>query len=102
MNSLFTLIGRDTTLTRTSAKHGGEYSGPCPLCRQGTDRFKVWPEVGRWACLGAAHGRAGCGRSGDAIQYIRERDGVSYREACGRLDVEPASGKCPPCACGTT
>jgi len=35
MNSLFTLIARDTTLTRRSAKHGGEYSGPCLLCRQG-------------------------------------------------------------------
>jgi len=48
MNSLFTLIARDTTLTRTSAKHGGEYSGPCPLCRKGSDRFKVWPALGRW------------------------------------------------------
>jgi len=48
VNSLFTLIARDTTLTRTSAKHGGEYSGPCPLCRKGSDRFKVWPALGRW------------------------------------------------------
>jgi len=95
MINLLALIARNTKLTRTSAKHGGEYSGPCPLCRQGADRFKVWPALARWACLGAEHGRAGCGLGGDAIQYIRARDGVGYREACERLGVEPASVACP-------
>ena len=72
---------------------GGEYSGPCPICRQGkgrpcgTDRFKVWPQAQRWACLGAKYGRSGCDRSGDAIQYLRERDGLSFRAACDRLGI---------------
>jgi DNA primase len=86
---LLTLIGKDTQLKRTSAKHGGEYSGACPICHAGTDRFKVWPELGRWACLGASAGRSGCDKGGDAIQYLRERDHLSYREACERLGIEP-------------
>jgi hypothetical protein len=53
VNRLFDLIARDTALKRTSARHGGEYSGPCPLCRQGTDRFKVWPRLERWRPLSA-------------------------------------------------
>jgi len=86
---LLALISKDTPLRRTSAKHGGEYSGPCPLCRLGTDRFKVWPSLGRWACLGRSAGRAGCDRSGDAIQYLREREGLSYGAACARLGEQP-------------
>ncbi len=91
--NLLDLISKDTPLRRTSAKHGGEYSGPCPLCRRGSDRFKVWPRLGRWACLGSASGRAGCDRSGDAVQYLRERDGLSYGDACARLGQTP-----DPCA----
>lgn len=88
MTDLLALIGRDTQLKRTSACGGGEYSGPCPICRLGTDRFKVWPRRGRWACLGANAGRGGCDLGGDAIQYLIERDGVTFREACGRLGIE--------------
>jgi len=32
----------------------------------------------RWKCFG-------CGRSGDAIDWLRERKGLSFREACQRL-----------------
>ena len=60
--NLLTLISHDTTLRRTSAKHGGEFSGPCPFCRLGVDRFKVWPVIGRWACLGREAGRADLAR----------------------------------------
>jgi hypothetical protein len=93
MTDLLTLISRDTRLRKTSAHNGGEYSGPCPICRRGTDRFKVWPYAGhgpikgQWACLGPAAGRSGCDRGGDAIQYLRERDGIGYREACDRLGL---------------
>jgi DNA primase len=31
-----------------------------------------------WKCFG-------CGRSGDAIDWVREREGLSFREACQRL-----------------
>jgi hypothetical protein len=85
---LLALITKDTQLKRVAATHGGEYAGPCPWCG-GADRFHVWPQQGRWACLGRKEGRSGCGRHGDAIQYIRERDQVSYAEACQILGVEP-------------
>ncbi|MCL7454085.1 MAG: CHC2 zinc finger domain-containing protein [Anaerolineae bacterium] len=32
----------------------------------------------RWKCFG-------CGRSGDAIDWVREREGLSFQEACQRL-----------------
>jgi DNA primase len=32
----------------------------------------------RWKCFG-------CGRSGDAIDWVREREGLGFQEACQRL-----------------
>lgn len=89
---LLALIGRDTTLKRTGAGHGGEYAGPCPLCRRGADRFRVWPQLGRWACLGPAAGRAGCDIGGDAVAYLRRRHGLSYTAACESLGIEAGAG----------
>ena len=69
---------------RASSKDGGEYHGPCPLCG-GTDRFHVWPEQGEhgsWWCRG-------CDKGGDAIQYLRDIEGMGYKAACARLGVEP-------------
>ena len=43
----------------------------------------------RWKCFG-------CGRSGDAIDWLRRREGLSFREAYKRLDsmdLAPSSGK---------
>lgn len=86
---LLRLIGRDTELKRNCARHGGEYAGACPLCRCGTDRFRVWPHLERWACLGREAGRAGCGIGGDAVAYLRQRDGLSYTAACETLGIDP-------------
>lgn len=91
------VIGRDTELRRVASTHGGELAGPCPLCHQGgarttgTDRLHVWPSEGRWACLGPRAGRNGCDLHGDAIDYLRHRDGIGYREACERLGVEASA-----------
>jgi DNA primase len=46
----------------------------------------------RWKCFG-------CGHSGDAIDWLRKREGLSFREACGRLgsiDLVPSSEKAAP------
>ena len=89
------LIGRDTQLKRVASTHGGELAGPCPLCHlggartTGADRFVVWDKLGRWACLGPRAGRNGCDLHGDAIDYLRHRDGIGYREACARLGIVP-------------
>lgn len=76
---------------------GGEWAGPCPWCG-GRDRFRVWPKHpsgdvgGRFMC------RA-CGRTGDAIQLLRDRDGLTYPEACQALQVDPRpSSNARPCA----
>jgi len=84
---LLALVSRDVPLKRKASTNGGEWEGPCPFCRTGHDRFLVWPNHpsgrGRYWCRI-------CKRRGDAIQYVRERDGLSYAEACERLGVEVA------------
>jgi hypothetical protein len=77
--SLHDLIAAETPLCWVADTRGGEYAGPCPWCG-GRDRFRVWPEAdkpGYWCRQ--------CGKHGDAIQYLRDRLGLSYPEACERL-----------------
>jgi DNA primase len=79
--SLLDLIGREVSLRRVASTHGGEYAGPCPWCG-GRDRFRVWPDAerpGYWCRQ--------CGKKGDGIQYLRDRDGLSFAEACDRLCI---------------
>jgi hypothetical protein len=74
------------------ATSGGEYHSPCPECG-GRDRFSTWPERansngrfmgGRFCCRG-------CGWFGDAVSYLQKRRGLSFRDACNRLNIEPGS-----------
>lgn len=69
---------------RVSTTKGGEYHSPCPGCG-GQDRFHVWPAQnngrGSWWCRG-------CGKGGDAIQFLREFCGMSFRDACYRLGLQ--------------
>ncbi len=67
-------------------KTGGEWAAPCPACG-GSDRCMIKP---------ADHdGRGGywcrqCGTYGDAIQFLRDYEGMSYGEACRHLGIEAA------------
>ncbi len=66
-------------------KTNREWCGSCPICKDGVDGFVVFPyegSAGRFLCRK-------CGRSGDVIQLLRDRDGLSYMEACLALDMEP-------------
>lgn len=73
--TLLDLLNDDGIDTKkVSTTNGGEYAGPCPACG-GTDRFRVWPQNGRYWCRG-------CGKSGDAIQYLRDFRSLSYHDAC--------------------
>ncbi len=79
--NLLELIGADGgTLKKQATTGGGEYAGACPWCG-GVDRFRVWPGTGRYWCRG-------CGKAGDSIQYLRERRGLSFPEACRLLGRE--------------
>ena len=79
-----TLIGSEITLRKVAMTHGGEYAGACPFCG-GNDRFRVWPEEdgGRYWCRN-------CGKAGDSIQWLRERRGLSFVEACQYLGRDPS------------
>lgn len=92
MTDLLTLLGQDTHLRRQAGTDGGEYAGPCPFCG-GEDRFRVWPNPPD----GKPHYWCRqCGHHGDAIDYLRDKHGLSYREACDRLGIEPTVWSAPP------
>ena len=85
MADLLSLIG--TPLRRVATTNGGEYAGACPFCG-GKDRFRAWPQTGRWWCRQ-------CDRKGDAIDLLRERDGLTYRQALEALHAAPHLGAPP-------
>jgi hypothetical protein len=77
------LASRKVNLHKSSGTNGGEWQGPCPGCG-GTDRFHVWPAQnegngGYWC--------RGCEKSGDNIQFLRDFEGLSFRDACSALGV---------------
>src|SRR5215207_4583374 len=82
MTDLLELAGRDVVLVQ----RGQEWHGPCPFCRAGRDRFVVWPARDQYWCRV-------CGRKGDALQYLRDRDGLTFVEAKAALGLplEPSS-----------
>ncbi len=87
MNLLERLQSYGLSLRREAGTHGGEYAGECPFCG-GHDRFRVWPlegDGGRYWCRG-------CGKSGDAIQYLRDKNGMSFKGACEVVGREVVSG----------
>lgn len=76
-----TLMERDgILLTMVASTNGGEYAGACPFCG-GKDRFRVWPKTGRYWCRQ-------CKASGDGIQYLRDKHGMEYHEACEVLSID--------------
>ena len=79
---------------RAGNKNGGEYHGKCPangpdcVCTEdNTDRMRIWPHqgpVGMFSCRK-------CGHNGDAIQWLKDFQGIGYLEACAYLGIEPKS-----------
>ncbi len=53
---------------------GSQYRGLCPFHREKTPSFYVSPDLGVYHCFG-------CGASGNAITFVMETEGLSYREA---------------------
>jgi DNA primase len=84
-----TLIERD--LGQPARREGRWLKWTCPFHND-----RKTPSLGvagnRWKCFG-------CGRSGDAIDWLRKRERLNFREACGRLgsiDLVPSSEKAAP------
>ena len=92
MINLLDLYTIDAPGKVVSASGSKEYRGPCPVCG-GTDRFGVFPlqndGAGSFFCGRQKGGGNGCGIGGDAIEYLRKVRGLSYREACDFLGIEP-------------
>jgi DNA primase len=84
-NILELLSDRGYRPKKRASTKGGEWAGPCPFCREGEDRFRVWPSQGREG-IGRYWCRR-CGKRGDAIQLVRELDGTSFREACKSVGI---------------
>ena len=72
-----------------------EWHSKCPECG-GRDRLSCWPDKANSSgkYLGGRFCCRGCGIHGDALTYLQRRRGLSFREACKALDVEP--GALPP------
>lgn len=79
---------------RAGNTNGGEWHSSCPGCggddRQGkgkSDRFQIWPNR---TTPGPHYYCRQCGAHGDSIQFLRDFDGKSYKEACAILGINPA------------
>lgn len=83
MNILDIYRTRGLEARRVSSGKGGEYHGPCPGCG-GEDRFHLWPAQGEDGSFWCRQ----CGKSGDAIQFLRDFDGMSFQSACAALGRE--------------
>lgn len=77
---LLALIGRDVKLKRAASTNGGEYHSSCPFCG-GTDRFAVQPKGKGWSCRQCTPSWQ------DAIEYVKRRDGVGFKQAVETLGL---------------
>jgi hypothetical protein len=59
-------------------RQGAELVGPCPLCRDGVDRFAVHTKKQVWNCRI-------CDGKGDVIELVRRLDGRGFRDAIRTL-----------------
>ncbi|HBJ75259.1 MAG TPA: alpha helicase [Syntrophaceae bacterium] len=83
MNTL-DLAQKKVMLRKVSGTYGGEWQGPCPACG-GENRFHVWPNQnegrGSYWCRS-------CEKAGDNIQFLRDFDGMGFKEACDELGID--------------
>lgn len=97
MNVLDLAQEMDLDPKRVSYTRGGEYKSSCPNCKEGKDRFCIWPNEG----LAGKYWCRICGCHGDAIQFCRDFFGLSYLDSCKKVNVEPRQkskfikGHCP-------
>jgi putative DNA primase/helicase len=59
-------------------RQGSEYRALCPFHNEKTPSFTVTPKTQLYYCLG-------CGSGGDHIQFLRDRDGLGFKDAAHKL-----------------
>jgi DNA primase len=77
---------------RSGLTNGGEYKSKCPKCQEGTDRFCIWPNQGpsgRYWCRV-------CESKGDGIQFCRDFLGLTFHQACQKVNIIPELKILPP------
>lgn len=77
---------------RSGLTNGGEYKSKCPKCQDGTDRFCIWPNQGpsgRYWCRV-------CEAKGDGIQFCRDFLGLTFHQACQKVNITPELKALPP------
>ncbi|NJO89066.1 MAG: hypothetical protein HC831_08990 [Chloroflexia bacterium] len=63
-----------TVLSKYSLKPGKNNHIRCPFHDDSTPSCKIYPETGTYHCFG-------CGKTGDQIQWIQDKEGCSQHEA---------------------
>jgi DNA primase len=58
----------------------------CPFHDDKTPSLTICPDGKHWKCFG-------CGKSGDAIDWVRAREGLSFQEAVQRLGGQHVAGE---------
>lgn len=71
---LVALVSEHVALKRV----GRRFQGLCPFHQEKSPSFSVSPEKGVWHCFG-------CGKSGDAITFVREVEHLDFVETIERL-----------------
>lgn len=74
---LLDIVKQDVQMRKATAS---EWHGPCPICG-GNDRFVVFTKEDRFWCRAGDSGGNGCGKKGDAIEYLRLVRGMTFQEA---------------------
>jgi len=70
-------------------KSGRDWKGLCPFHGEKTPSFYVVPDKKMFHCFG-------CGVSGDAIKFVMQMEGRSFREAIEQLAAEAGVDLTPP------
>ncbi len=68
-------------------KRGKDFVGCCPFHDDKTPSLVISPDKNLWNCLGA------CGMGGDVIEWVKHREGISFRHAVELLqnDYDPVA-----------
>lgn len=97
MADLLALVeSRGIRMRRVGRKHGGEYAGGCPFCgdsgKTDADRFHIWPMQRSNVTEGTFWCRQ-CAKRGDTVSFIMQTSGVTFKEACLRLNIQMPESK---------
>jgi DNA primase catalytic core len=70
-------------------RKGKQLVGLCPFHDDHEPSLIVDPKKQLWNCLGA------CGEGGDVYKWVMKSEGLSFKQAHGRLSAEPETGETP-------